>query len=593
MKLFIQNLSLKKKIYSIVFLCIILLASASLFSIRLISRAHQKVLYQTAASSLSYSGKELGNRLDNVMTMADMFLADTTIQRGLATLKDTESTPDRTIAYKSLYAALSEYYFNFRKNNIRYMSLYQDEFSIHTHILAGEALPESVISDLIGRAEEAKGRTLWITDYSKDYGLFMVKNIRRTEYLSLDSIGTLVVNLDTDRLIEGATGTSHLYEEAHYILYSQENLIYNSSSLDTEHISVFEDYFASKFGITDQDGSSFFYVKGTIPDLNWGYICLIPYGNIADTLLTSLKLCLVILAASVLLAALLSSAFIDSITRHFDNLLLKMESFAGGQEKQPELSYDYSKRKDELGILHTRFDQMVGKVNQLIRTNYLNEILIKEAQLKALENQMNPHFLYNTLESINWRARSIGAKDISSMAESLGTLLRITLDQKQKEVLLSRELELVQCYMTIQKYRYEDRLEYKASVPESLLSCEVLKLTLQPLVENAIRYGLEENTDGCCIEVLAEADETSLSIYVKNNGSYFEDELLSKLKSHEILPHGFGIGLLNIAERMQLTYGKDYGLTLYNENDQAVARLLYPLSGSLNPGTDRKGEFKC
>lgn len=136
MKLFIRNLSLKKKIHSIVFLCILLLASASLFSIRLISRAHQKVLYQTAASSLSYSGKELGNRLDNVMTMADMFLADTTIQGGLSALKDTESTPDRTIAYKSLYTALSEYYFNFRKNNIRYMSLYQDKFSIHTHILA-------------------------------------------------------------------------------------------------------------------------------------------------------------------------------------------------------------------------------------------------------------------------------------------------------------------------------------------------------------------------------------------------------------------------------------------------------------------------
>ncbi len=230
---------------------------------------------------------------------------------------------------------------------------------------------------------------------------------------------------------------------------------------------------------------------------------------------------MIIIAVSIGLAILMSSSLIDSITRHFDNLIIKMERFAAGQTEIPQVSYDYSKRTDELGILHSRFDQMVDKVNQLIKTNYLNKILIKEAQLKALETQMNPHFLYNTLESINWRAKTVGAKDISSMTESLGTLLRITLDQKSKQVPLSRELELVQCYMTIQKYRYEDRLEYEISAPENLIGCYVLKLTLQPLVENAIRYGLEENTEGCRILITAEADGTSLIVTVRNNSSAF------------------------------------------------------------------------
>ena len=223
---------------------------------------------------------------------------------------------------------------------------------------------------------------------------------------------------------------------------------------------------------------------------------------------------------------------------------------------------------------------MVDEVNQLIKTNYLNEILIKEAQFKALENQMNPHFLYNTLESINWRAKLMGARDISSMAESLGALLRFTLDQANKEVSLKRELESVQYYMTIQKYRYEERLDYQILVSEELMNCLVLKLTLQPLVENAIRYGLEENTECCLVRILAEADRTNrvLYVYIKNNGSSFEENLIEKLETHEVEPHGFGIGLLNIRNRMQLTFGEAYGLELYNEEDLAVVRLIFPLT---------------
>ncbi len=144
--------------------------------------------------------------------------------------------------------------------------------------------------------------------------------------------------------------------------------------------------------------------------------------------------------------------------------------------------------------------------------------------------------------------------------------------------------------MTIQKYRYEDRLEYEISAPKNLFGCYVLKMTLQPLVENAIRYGLEENTEECRIQIVAETDGSSLFVSVKNNSSFFEDDLIKKLKTHKIEPHGFGIGLLNILERMELTYGENYGLTLYNEDDHAVARLSFPLNPHPLVISDTKGE---
>ncbi|WP_349667298.1 sensor histidine kinase [Lacrimispora sp.] len=577
MKAFIRNLTLKKKIQSIVFLCILLLTSVSIFNIRMISVAHQKVLYQTVASSLSFSAKELNNHLDVISTMADMVLADSTMQKNLGILKDTEKIQERTVAYKAIYGMLNEYYFNFRKNNIRYMSLYQGNFSIHTHIINKETLPDSIRKDLISRAEAAKGKTILVTDYSDQYGLFMVKNIRRTQFLKLDSIGSLIINIDMKQLIDSSTDNSHLYESADYILYDGDNLIYQSSAVTDKDPTVISKIFLSRYGLFQSMGKNYFYVRQALSNYNWDYVCIIPYDNILASLTTSFRFSFIITIIAVIISSILSSALIDSIIRHFNNLLLKMKNFADGQKESLDIPYDYAGRTDELGILHTQFEQMVNQVNELIQNGYLNEILRKEAQLKALETQMNPHFLYNTLESINWRAKSVGAKDISSMAENLGTLLRITLDQNSKEVPLRRELELVQCYMTIQKFRYEDRLEYKITVPEDLYSCYVLKLTLQPLVENSIRYGLEENTEGCFIHILAERASDVLYVYIKNNGSAFEDQLLEKLKTNQISPHGFGIGLLNILQRMQLTYGEEYGLTLYNENEQAVARLAFPL----------------
>lgn len=574
---FIRKLSLKKKIRAITFICIALLASVSFLSIYLISSAYKKVLYQSAASTLSYSSTELEFSLTNIETMADMILGDVAIQKNLSLLAKTSSATLRAPAIQGLYTSLNEYYFNFRKSQIRYMSLYQNDFSTHTYQATINRLPEPVTKDLIEQAEAAHGATVWVTDYTQEYGLFMVKELRQIEFLKLDSIGVLVINVDIQTLMNRTTSAGRTFEKAHYLLHNRGNLIYDSARLDHDAALQLVASTPDSYGLLKQDTEELFYVHNTIPELGWDYICTIPYGSIADSLAVSRNMCLLITLVAIMLSVFLSSRLIDSITRHFDVLVAKMHNFGDGNYEHVIPDYDYDERTDEIGILHTQFDLMVDQVNELIRSNYLNEILRKDAQFKALESQMNPHFLYNTLESINWRAKALGAKDISSMAESLGTLLRITLDQKTKQLSLYRELEVVQCYMIIQKFRYEERLQYDIIAPDNLLPYEVLKLTLQPLVENAIRYGLEANTETCRVQIIAEAKEQHLYLYVKNNGSYFDDDLLLKLKSHQVEPHGFGIGLLNIHERMQITYGDDYGLTLYNEEELAVARLDFPL----------------
>lgn len=162
---------------------------------------------------------------------------------------------------------------------------------------------------------------------------------------------------------------------------------------------------------------------------------------------------------------------------------------------------EYSLREDELGKLHQQFDQMAGRIQTLVKVNYVNEILTKDARLKALESQINPHFLYNTLESINSIAKMHGNTTITQMVSALGNLLRATLSHEEPLVSLSYELELVESYMTIQKVRFEDRLIYEIHRNPLLTDVSIPPLTIQPLVENAIHYGMEEMTDECRILV--------------------------------------------------------------------------------------------
>ena len=138
---------------------------------------------------------------------------------------------------------------------------------------------------------------------------------------------------------------------------------------------------------------------------------------------------------------------------------------------------------------------MAERIQHLVNTNYRYQILNRDARLKALESQINPHFLYNTLETVNWRAKALKDDTISNIVQSLAALLRATLSNEKSLVPLNYELNLVNNYITIQKIRFEERLLfrfYDSECTENLKNALVLPLTIQPLLENAIRYGMED-----------------------------------------------------------------------------------------------------
>ena len=431
------------------------------------------------------------------------------------------------------------------------------------------------VQDAVDKAREREGAITWTIDY--DHGLYILsRSVRKVYNLELDHLGDLLVFVDLDRIVRDANRAVTTYGDSGYILFDGDQLIYTSEGIDPETANGFMKQTGQPYSIVHQNGHSYFAVKNTIPYYNWTYINLVPYDQIANSTGMAYRLILAMLIVGFIAALACSRRLTRYILKDFDLLIQKMEFFSSTELKMPEVEVDYSKRTDEISRLHQHFDTMAGRIQYLVQNNYVNQILSRDAKLKALESQINPHFLYNTLETINWRAKALKDQQISSMVESLGTLLRATLSNKKPLVSLDYEISLAGSYMTIQKIRFEDRLLFHVECPEELGKALILPLTIQPLLENAIRYGMEEMMDTCEISIRTRKEGTLLIVEVSNEGSVFEDSLLEKLQDGTKNAHGFGIGLVNIHQRIQMLFGDSYGLSFKNQDEKAIAIITIP-----------------
>lgn len=579
----LQNLSLKFKIQLIIFICVICIASVSLFSTYFVSGANQKVLYQTLSASLNYSATELSEQLKNSESLCDLIFSNSTIQKQLSIYQDSNSNSEKSACRSVIYNLLYDYIYNFQNSSINYITFYQDNEIVSTTNNVAAKLPDNIVAAFTKQAKDASGSTIWVTDYCDAEGLFIIKDVRQIERLTLKSLGIMVINIDIEQLINSTAVFQTDYEEISYLLTDHHTTLFESTNLVSYSTDSIKLQLKDEYSVISLGDKNFFAVHGLVPNLNWNYICAVSYDSIVKTINVAQNISVLVLFVCIILILISSTNMISSLTKHFDFLIDKMRCFGSGNYKPTVSDYNYSERKDEIGTLHTNFDAMTEKVDTLIQENYVNELHKKEAQIKALESQIDPHFLYNTLDAINWRAKAIGATDISQITMSMGNLLRISLKTMDENYTLQMELQALDNYITIQKLRHQNRLEYDFNIPAPLLNCEIPKLTLQPLIENAIRYGLEEMSETCFITILAKTQDSCLIIEVKNNGSVFPNDLLKKLEANTIQPNGFGIGLLNITRRIQMTYGPEYGLDLQNfidedeDEEYAIIRIILPI----------------
>lgn len=222
----------------------------------------------------------------------------------------------------------------------------------------------------------------------------------------------------------------------------------------------------------------------------------------------------------------------------------------------------------EFEELAANFNLMTGEIGRLVEDNYLRTIKEKEYQIKVLQAQINPHFLYNTLDAINWLAMDSGRPEISSMVQSLATLFREATKQ-QYLIPLREELTLLSCYVTIQKIRLEERLEVAFTIPEECMDMKIPKLSLQPILENSVKYAAEVTMKPCLIEIRARRKGNRLILCIWDNGPGIPEQILAQIRERRV-PDNTGIGLLNIEDRIQMLGGTGSGLKIYSKKGRGT-----------------------
>ena len=271
----------------------------------------------------------------------------------------------------------------------------------------------------------------------------------------------------------------------------------------------------------------------------------------------------VIAFALILMLCLFLSYYIPlSITRPIRRLTQVTDQVAKG---------DLTVRSDVTGGLEARvlsdsMNTMIDKINELLEQVKTEQVRLRKAEFELLQSQINPHFLYNTLDSIIWMAEGRKYEEVVLMTASLARLLRQSISNEDEVVPLAREVEYAKGYLTIQKMRYKDKLEFEIDVEPSILNIPLIKLVLQPIIENAIYHGLKYKESKGLLQVKGFMKDGNAVLQVIDNGVGMDEETLSHIyDKHKVNYHSNGVGVYNVQKRLKLYYGENYGITYESE----------------------------
>ena len=285
-------------------------------------------------------------------------------------------------------------------------------------------------------------------------------------------------------------------------------------------------------------------------------------NNIQSEINNMLRISSIILVLVLLATWLLVILISDSITKPLHRLCGLTKQVGAGDFSVPALKQS----SDEVATLERSFNTMIGKIEELVDNVTKEQTKLRQTELKLLQAQINPHFLYNTLDTIMWLAEDGQSTEVVDIVEALSDFFRVSLSKGKDFITLKEEESHVRSYLQIQQFRYADILAYDIEIPEELSHYQVLKLTLQPIVENALYHGVKQKRGKSTIHITGKYEERHIVLIVEDTGIGMKEETLQKVrqslirKDPELTDSGFGIA--NVNERIRLNYGVNYGVSI-------------------------------
>jgi two-component system sensor histidine kinase YesM len=336
-----------------------------------------------------------------------------------------------------------------------------------------------------------------------------------------------------------------------------------------------EGYFVKKV-----NGENYFVVFNNLELLQWRIVGIVKLKEIMGTAQEIRKWTIILEFLLVAGVALLFLLITRTITLPIRDLRKKMEIAESG-DLQVEAEYQFN---DEISDLSKGFNRMMKNIRELIDENERQQEYLKKLEFKALQAQINPHFLYNTLDAIVWTAEADNKEEVVNIAKNLSTFFRVALSKGKEWILVEEEIRHIESYLSIQKVRYRDILEYEIDIDPELKNLSILKLVLQPLVENALYHGLKNKRGGGKIVITGKKINKQLVAFeVMDDGiGMTEANLIQVIRDFEKEANAVnvnsGFGLMSVNQRIKLYYGAQYGLSIKSElNVGTTVRIILPI----------------
>ena len=396
---------------------------------------------------------------------------------------------------------------------------------------------------------EANGAALWGIAGEKNY-LCLGRSILSVN--DMQAIGYLVIVCKNEYLGDALRLMPAKYSGRVYLLDKNDKIVASSDEDCTGKIYTDIDHAGETITDFVSGESSYYYIGGTLQN-NWRLITTVSCKQLKQGIAASVMQTALLLTVAIAVSAFLTLIAIRKLMEPTKRLLAGMSAFGKGQiDTRVEVD-----SRDEIGQIGEAYNQMADNVQHLMEKVYSLELANKQAEIDYLKMQINPHFLYNSLDTISWLGFTSGNEKISDISVSLAKLLRASINRKDM-VTVSEEMEIIDSYLLIQNCRFEDKIQIEKDIQEEALSCYMPSFLLQPLIENSITHGLEKQMQKgrlyIKIGICDEADK--LCFVIGDDGKGIEKSKLDEIKEQfEKVRIGNSIGIVNVYRRLMLLYG--------------------------------------
>lgn len=268
--------------------------------------------------------------------------------------------------------------------------------------------------------------------------------------------------------------------------------------------------------------------------------------------------------------AVISFILSKVVSRPIRTFAEEMEQF---EQNTADFTYEPVGGVREVRILSESFGHMVKKLQDLMGTIKDEQQNLRKTELRALQAQINPHFLYNTLDSISWMTERGKKDEVVEMVNALATLFRISISKGHELIPIRNEIQHAESYLQIQSYRYKNQFSYEFNVEEDCLDYLCNKITLQPIIENAIYHGINGLVDGGRITITVKSQDDNIVMTVEDNGNGMTDEQIETIMNKD-RSDKTGIGIKNVNDRLKIYFGNEYGITIHSELDEGTKVII-------------------